>query len=231
MTVRLLRKCLLAAILSLVLAGTKTYAQPTPALLLQADKATADVDGNVTTWADQSGNANDATQSDVSMAPKLVANIINGKPVVRFDGSNDFLDVASSDSLNLTGDVSAFFVVRFDDFATYRAVLAKTVGNLPAPLDYYLSPNSGTANLFRGDGVSAVNLPSARPVKANTWAVLGFVISGTTATHYLNGQAIGSGSIDISPSDGGTPLKIGTRDDFVTRFKGDMANSQFIRLR
>jgi hypothetical protein len=200
--------------------------QPTPVLLLQADQSvTADADGNVTLWGDKSGKQNDASQSDTTLTPKLVVDAVNGKPAIRFDGANDYLDVASSDSLNLVGDVSAFFVVRFDDFANYRAVFGKTAGSQPAPLDYYLVPGTGLASLWRGDGsaLDSANLPSTRAVKANTWAVMGFVISGNTATHYLNGQVVGSGDLAGVPGDGGTLLKVGTRDDFVTKMKGDIA--------
>lgn len=49
---------------------------------------------SVTTWADQTSNGHDLT--DNSSAPQYVASGINGNPVVRFDGVDDFLDVAFS---------------------------------------------------------------------------------------------------------------------------------------
>ena len=53
-------------------------------------------DGFVTTWFDQSGNGNDATQTTAADQPKIVSSgsVIteNGKPSVQFDGSNDGLD-------------------------------------------------------------------------------------------------------------------------------------------
>jgi hypothetical protein len=199
---------------------------PAPVLLLQADHSvTADQDGAATVWADGTANHNDALQPDPNLAPKLVTNVVNGKPVLRFDGVNDYLDVASSDTLDLTVDVSTFFVVRFADFATYRSVWSKTSVNQPAPLDYYLLPGSGTVSLWRGDGTppAGKNLQSSRPVKANTWVVLGYVITNGTATLYLNGQPIGSSDLTTTAGDAGLPLRIGSREDFVTRFKGDMA--------
>ncbi|MDB6040772.1 MAG: Coagulation factor 5/8 type domain protein [Verrucomicrobiales bacterium] len=200
--------------------------QPAPVLLLQADHlVTADTDGFTTLWADGTTNHNDALQPDPNLAPKLVTNVVNGKPVLRFDGVNDYLDVAPSDTLDLTADVSTFFVVRFTDFATYRAVWSKTSVNQPAPLDYYLLPGSGTVSLWRGDGngPNDKNLQSTRAVKANTWVVLGYVITNGTATLYLNGQPIGSSDMTTITGDSGLPLRIGSREDFVTRFKGDMA--------
>ena len=52
--------------------------------------------GFVTTWYDQSGNGNDATQTTASYQPKIYDSssgviLENGKPTVKFDGTNDFL--------------------------------------------------------------------------------------------------------------------------------------------
>ena len=45
----------------------------------------------VTTWLDQSGNGNDVTQAVAGKKPTFTTAIINGKPVVRFDGAGDYL--------------------------------------------------------------------------------------------------------------------------------------------
>src|SRR5687767_8722044 len=95
-------------------------------LWLRADVGTTtNATGNVTTWQDQSGNANHALQPEETMAPLLVPGALNSKPVLRFDGTDDFLDVATHPSLEIAGDISSFFVVKFDDFATFRAVWGK----------------------------------------------------------------------------------------------------------
>lgn len=222
-------KITIPIILFSLLAFNRVHAQtlqPAPVLLLQADHSvTTDANGMATIWADGTTNHNDALQADPNLAPTLVTNVVNGKPVLRFDGVNDYLDVAPSDTLDLTADVSTFFVVRFADFATYRSVWSKTSVNQPAPLDYYLLPGSGTVSLWRGDGTgpNGKNLQSSRPVKPNTWVVLGYVITNGTATLYLNGQSIGSADMTTTTGDAGLPLRIGSREDFVTRFKGDMA--------
>ena len=50
----------------------------------------------VTTWYDQSGNGNDATQTTASKQPKIVSSgstiLENGKAAVEFDGSDDYLE-------------------------------------------------------------------------------------------------------------------------------------------
>ena len=107
-------------------------------LWLKADAGiTTNASGGVTQWADQSTHGNNAVQITDAAAPLFVANAQNNKPALRFDGVDDFLDVADADSISIAGDISSFFVVKFDDFATYRAVWGKTVDNLPAPTDYW----------------------------------------------------------------------------------------------
>ena len=193
---------------------------------LKADAGiTTNATGDVTQWNDQSGNSNNAAPPSDAMAPKLVQNALNAKPVVHFDGVDDYLDVPTSPSIENAGDISSFFVVKFDDFATYRAVWAKTAVNLPASTDYYLLPNTGVPRAYRGAGVvtDIASVDATTAVRAGNYVVLGFEQAGTVYTHYLNGQAVGSGPLTATLVDGGTPLKVGTRDDFVTRMKGDIA--------
>jgi hypothetical protein len=160
-----------------------------------------------------------------------VADAQKNKPALRFDGANDFLDVADSPSVAVVGDISSFFVVQFDDFATFRAVWGHTAGpngNLPAPTDYYALPNTGIPRLYRGDGLgtSPANIGAVdgtARLRPGTYLVVGFDMAGTTVMHYLNGQPTGTGEITVTPMDGGNALKIGSRHDLVTKMKGDIA--------
>jgi hypothetical protein len=64
---------------------------PTSGLALWL-KADAGVSGSpVSQWSDQSGNGRYAIQGAGDSQPVLVAGALNGKPVVRFDGVNDFM--------------------------------------------------------------------------------------------------------------------------------------------
>ena len=69
-----------------------------------------DNDGGVISWNDQSGNSNHAAQiCKPSMRPLLVGNVLNGKPVVRFDGHKDFLTCKAISALNT--DLITWFIV------------------------------------------------------------------------------------------------------------------------
>jgi len=88
--------------------------------------------GFVTTWYDQSGNGNDATQTTASNQPKIydsVSGVIleNGKPCVDFDGSNDFLnlgDILSGESIL---NVFSIFNVERTGF---EEIIVKGLGNV-----------------------------------------------------------------------------------------------------
>ena len=113
--------------------------------------------------------------------------------------------------------------MRFDDFANYRALWTKTKGNLPASIDYYLLPSSGVPQLFRGNGTAYGAVAASRGVPAGAYTVLGYEMAGTTATHYINAVAAGSGQITAAIADAGTDLLIGTRGDLFTQLQGDIA--------
>jgi len=84
-------------------------------LWLDASQITGLNDGDaVATWSDESGNDNDATQSESTYRPLYKTNIVNSKPVVRFDGSNDYLELDSAVSA-LGAECSAFIVSAFPD--------------------------------------------------------------------------------------------------------------------
>lgn len=69
-------------------------------LWFDASKITGLNDGDaVGTWNDSSGNGYDATQATADNKPIYKTNIINGYPVVRFDGSNDVLTISGSASV------------------------------------------------------------------------------------------------------------------------------------
>ena len=78
---------------------------------LRADAITGLNDTDpVATWPDSSGNSNDATQGTAADRPLYRTNIVNGLPIVRFDGANDFLEspYAASDA---AADLQSWFAV------------------------------------------------------------------------------------------------------------------------
>ena len=64
----------------------------------------------VARWEDQSGNGYDVTQGTAANQPALKTSILNGKNVLRFDGSNDVLSNASNFAISGGSNRSVFTV-------------------------------------------------------------------------------------------------------------------------
>src|SRR5215216_5960726 len=76
-------------------------------LWLAADKITGLSNGAaVTQWNDFSGFANHAAQATALNQPSYQTNVINGLPVVRFDGSSDRLPITNADILAMTNNAA-----------------------------------------------------------------------------------------------------------------------------
>jgi hypothetical protein len=66
--------------------------------------------GKAKEWRDKSGNSHHSAQNNSNYRPALVTGALNGKQVLRFDGSNDRMHVG--DIRTTTGDVHAFLVTQ-----------------------------------------------------------------------------------------------------------------------
>lgn len=123
----------------LLLGGAKKAFSPldlTPSLWLSADSliytddgatTPATADGNViAVWKDKSGNGYDVSQTDNGMRPvlKLGANGINGKPAIKFDGSNDRLTRSVANWLSTDNTGTIFIVYRLDAIGSYQYLLS-----------------------------------------------------------------------------------------------------------
>jgi hypothetical protein len=74
----------------------------------------------ISTWADESGNANDLTQPS-TQKPTYKTNIINGYPVVRFDATDDFLTLDSAIS---NSTFTYFIVLRRNSYLDHCILIA-----------------------------------------------------------------------------------------------------------
>ncbi len=84
-------------------------------LWLRADLGvTNNGSGQISVWADQSGNTNNAKQSTMSHQPLYVTNALNGLPVVRFNRTNDQY-LLMTNFLNGTTQAEAFLVLKSAD--------------------------------------------------------------------------------------------------------------------
>lgn len=78
-------------------------------LWLKSDAGVVLNGSTVSKWEDQSGNGNDAIQTNANRQPVLVENGLNGKPVLSFDGVDDRLGFTGS---SLISQMTMFFVYK-----------------------------------------------------------------------------------------------------------------------
>lgn len=90
-------------------------------------------DGFITAWYDQSGDEHDATQATASAQPLYVASGQNGRPVARFDGVDDRLNLSGAglDIFRNAPFIGAMAVARQDgnDGNAYIFAAATTVSS------------------------------------------------------------------------------------------------------
>ncbi|MCB0397003.1 MAG: T9SS type A sorting domain-containing protein [Flavobacteriales bacterium] len=95
----ILRSSLILSLSALLFTSAETQAQTGPAgvgtsasnvLWLDANYLGLSNNNPVSTWTDRSGNANNATQAG-SLRPLFQTNRVNGKPTIKFDGTDDYM--------------------------------------------------------------------------------------------------------------------------------------------
>jgi large repetitive protein len=190
---------------------------------------TTNLSGTVTNWTDQSASGNDAVQqTNETLAPLLVANAINGKPALHFDGTNMFLEVSDEGTAFLTNDFTTFAVARF--LGSYPAlrqhVWSKCNTNgLAGPVDWWLNLGTGVPFGYRGDGVFFAGTGSGPngPVLGQ-FSELGMTVTGSNGVmaHHLGFADNGSSTAFTNTANAG-PLRIGRRLDGGTQLNGDIA--------
>lgn len=160
-----------------------------------ADAATASEargDGALTTWRDRSPQGNDATAPSSAVRPKRVADQLNGKPVIRFDG-NDWLQ----GSAQLVRPATSMFIVGRYGNTTGRMALADLGTQSGSTYRHFgLEQNTwGTVGSRYGFWTSGNSYDSATPTSAGA-KIFGVVArSGpntaiTTGTDfYVNGSS------------------------------------------
>lgn len=185
-------------------------------LLLDGDSL-ADAAGAVSVWGDESGSA---TQAETLRQPVAVADAINGHGVVRFDGVDDRLDLASNLFTPASLPRTIFTVFQSDDFRGHiLGTGAPTAGALTS----------------RGYGIGvAANKPFAKAhstsglwlLSADNVAQSGPQIVAASFTNagaeLRSGCTLSASATTPMPADFATASVGGTHDG-VESFAGDIA--------
>ncbi|MEX0812796.1 MAG: Calx-beta domain-containing protein [Chitinophagales bacterium] len=111
---------------------------------LDASSISGIASGNAinTNWPDNSGNDHHVSQVNAAYQPTYIENEINGLPVVRFDGANDFLDNSYNYDI-----ASGIIVMKVNSATQQNNQQAQVIGNY-AEAHFAFDPSNG--NNVRG---------------------------------------------------------------------------------
>jgi fibronectin type 3 domain-containing protein len=171
--------------------------------------------GSGTTVADQSGNGNTGTLTNVNWAGAG-----NGKfgDALSFNGTNASVSVADSTSLHLTSALTLEAWVKPTSLASYDTVMFKErTGYYADALYANTDTNRPSANVYT---TSDHELKGTAQLPLNTWSYVSATYDGSVLALYVNGTQVGTllftGPIISSTG----PLKIGGNGIWGEWFSG-----------
>jgi fibronectin type 3 domain-containing protein len=160
-------------------------------------------EGSGLTTADQSGRGNTGTLSNATWAA-------TGKygSALSFNGSNAFVSIADSSSLDLTAGMTLEGWVRPNTGGGFRTLVVK---ERPGDLVYGLYSNTD-GNRPQSQvtiGGTARWIDGTAPVSAGVWTHVAGTYDGTTQRLYVNGAQVASLALSGSITTSTSPVKIG----------------------
>ena len=175
-------------------------------LWLKADAGVTLSGSDVTAWADQSGNGNNARSSPGSR-PTFVSPFSNGKPAIEFDGQGQIMQIADANSLDFL-NMSSFIVLEYIGQGTGNNIVYIKNANAGDPEDQamygLIGSNGETLVSFSmnvggwSDYQTSISIANAIP------KILSMTYDGTDQNVYSNGGFSDTFSIggDIATSTG-----------------------------
>lgn len=167
---------------------------------------------SVSSWSDSSGSGNNVAQATSGNQPVYKTGIVNGNPIVRFDGVNDLLATSGSIAVSQPFTLFAVFKVPASAPAGNQAVVC---GSNPYP-GFFLNPTNGplmyggTSNVGSGTYDGAFHYFTG-------------IFNAASSVFYRNGVSAGTGN----PGTGGFgTFGVGSlADGSGQRYAGDVAET------
>jgi hypothetical protein len=142
-----------------------------------------------------------------------------------FDGDNDYLSVADSASLRITGPMTIEAWIKRSAIGVQHSIAEKygcpgaapTVGGYAFRVD----SNDKLTLWTLDDCNGGANAAGGTSLQSNTWYHVAGVFDGSAIRVYVNGVQDGATMTSHNPKTGNTPLRLGARgNDMATGFNG-----------
>ncbi|KAF5043645.1 Bacterial Ig domain protein [anaerobic digester metagenome] len=155
------------------------------ALWLDAsDPETITLNGStISQWADKSGNDRHATQATATKQPALILSALEGRSLLRFDGSNDYLEAPAV--LNTSSPSGAIFVVCKQSGSSTGALLSTRP--LSAGQGWTVRMNNATQLAYYNIGYSVSPSGSNLATKPSGYGIVSFVRGANSVFFVVNG--------------------------------------------
>ena len=193
-------------------------------------------------WYDQSGNDYDAVQNTFANRPLYITEAINSFPVVRFDGSNDYMTITSDTGLNMTA-FSIAVVLKINNNGNNIQVITSKEGTGSDPWNnrnwwYAVNSNPATAGApahriwFRtsagGATANGVNIYSSAAHADGEYLItmvtfVGLPTNDGTAVLYINDNPDMSSNTARVPDVTQPYVQIGAQGNIQRYLNGDIA--------
>lgn len=182
-------------------------------LWFKADAVAVPVGQSVPTWNDSSGNGRPANQADTSKQPVYRTEGANGQPYLRFDGTDDLMEVTYSPFFN-SEEFTVFTVAKHSNTGDNQPILSSiegtTGGGDAAGYALIYDADNEDAEAIWREGSTDDRLTTAGGTIKNTDAyILSYTMDDTdadsesdTAKLYLNGaeKVSQTSGVDYDPS-------------------------------
>jgi hypothetical protein len=192
-------------------------------LRLDASAITGLSDGTaVSSWADSSGNGRNATQATGTRQPIYRTTVVNGQPIVRFDGVDDYMTVADVDALDAV-QFTLFVVAKARVNLSDNSPLEKWAAGsgYPYVLRYYDDTGTKKVRLAVYDGTN--NPTASGAITQTNWNV----ITARRSTAEDDLQIFANGSLLEKSSDSTTGAVSNADALFVGARGGSPAGNYF----
>lgn len=175
-------------------------------------------DGGGTTASDSSGNGNTAT-----LVNGLTWAAGKNGTAVNLDGTNDYLTVPNSSSINVSGNALALSMWIKPGSVSGDSVVFGKFWNTTMSSPYYqygIELAGGRPTLYIGTsgGLKGAGMDAALPL--NSWSHLAIVFDGSQVRFYLNGAVSTTKPLAAVLTARSTPLRLGADADTWQFFKG-----------
>jgi hypothetical protein len=177
-------------------------------LYVQSDLGVTLNGSTVSAWADQSGNGNNFSQGTASKQPTFTTNVLNGRPSVLFDGTDDDM-TASGVDLPAPGTTNTFF---WFVFRQVTWVLNDSIWCTGTATAMRIAQSTSTPNL---SGANVTTGPNNAGASINSW-VRGEHLYSNSTSDYLKLAATNATGTNLGNTNPASGLTLGRNQGSTT---------------